>query len=72
MKPAVIAEIKKPLQAQALSAQDFNPVKKTKEYEEMGATTLSILKSIFMGSDKYLEDVKNFKTSYTKKRFYYF
>ena len=59
-KPAVIAEIKKASPSAGVIDQDFNPVKKAKEYEEMGATALSILteEHFFMGSDKYLEDVK--------------
>ena len=59
-KPAVIAEIKKASPSAGIIDQDFNPVKKAKEYEEMGATALSILteEHFFMGSDKYLEDVK--------------
>ena len=60
VKPAVIAEIKKASPSAGIIDQDFNPVKKAKEYEEMGATALSILTEeyFFMGSDKYLEDVK--------------
>ena len=60
VKPAVIAEIKKASPSVGIIDQDFNPVKKAKEYEEMGATALSILteEHFFMGSDKYLEDVK--------------
>lgn len=60
VKPAVIAEIKKASPSAGIIDQDFNPVKKAKEYEEMGATALSILteEHFFMGSDKYLEDVK--------------
>ena len=60
VKPAVIAEIKKASPSAGVIDQDFNPVKKAKEYEEMGATALSILteEHFFMGSDKYLEDVK--------------
>ena len=59
-KPAVIAEIKKASPSAGIIDQDFNPVKKAKEYEAMGATALSILteEHFFMGSDKYLEDVK--------------
>ena len=59
-KPAVIAEIKKASPSAGVIDQDFNPFKKAKEYEEMGATALSILteEHFFMGSDKYLEDVK--------------
>ena len=62
-KPAVIAEIKKASPSAGVIDQDFNPVKKAKEYEEMGATALSILteEHFFMGSDKYLEDVKEFQ-----------
>ena len=60
VKPAVIAEIKKASPSAGIIDQDFNPVKKAKEYEEMGATALSILteERFFMGSDKYLQDVK--------------
>ena len=56
-KPAVIAEIKKASPSAGVIDQDFNPVKKAKEYEEMGATALSILteEHFFMGSDKYLD-----------------
>ena len=57
---AVIAEIKKASPSAGIISEDFDPLKKAKEYEEFGASALSILteEDYFLGSTKYLKDVK--------------
>ena len=57
---AIIAEIKKASPSAGIISEDFDPLKKAKEYEEFGASALSILteEDYFLGSTKYLKDVK--------------
>ena len=57
---AVIAEIKKASPSAGIISEDFDPIKKAKEYEDFGASALSILteEDFFQGSSQYLEDVK--------------
>ena len=57
---AIIAEIKKASPSAGVISDDFDPVKKAKEYEAFGALALSILteEDFFMGSVEYLKDVK--------------
>ena len=57
---AIIAEIKKASPSAGIIAHDFNPVQKAKDYEAFGASALSILteEDFFMGSMRYLQDVK--------------
>ena len=51
---AIIAEIKKASPSAGIIAEDFDPIKKAKEYEELGAVALSILteEDYFLGSPK--------------------
>ena len=57
---AIIAEIKKASPSAGIISEDFDPIKKAKEYEDFGASALSILteEDFFQGSSKYLQDVK--------------
>lgn len=57
---AIIAEIKKASPSAGIIAEDFDPIKKAKEYEELGAVSLSILteEDYFLGSPKYLKEVR--------------
>ena len=57
---AVIAEIKKASPSAGIISEDFDPIKKAKEYEEFGASALSILteEDFFHGSSEYLKEVK--------------
>ena len=57
---AVIAEIKKASPSAGIISEDFNPIKKAKEYEDFGASALSILteEDFFQGSSEYLKEVK--------------
>ena len=57
---AIIAEIKKASPSAGIISEDFDPLKKAKEYEKFGASALSILteEDYFLGSTKYLKDVK--------------
>ena len=57
---AIIAEIKKASPSAGIISHNFNPVSKAKEYENIGASALSILteESYFKGNSKYLEEVK--------------
>ena len=57
---AIIEEIKKASPSAGIISHNFNPVSKAKEYENIGASALSILteESYFKGSSKYLEEVK--------------
>lgn len=57
---AIIAEIKKASPSAGIISEDFNPVKKAKEYEDFGASALSILTEeyFFQGSNQFLIEVK--------------
>ena len=57
---AIIAEIKKASPSAGIISEDFNPIKKAKEYEDFGASALSILTEeyFFQGSNKFLIEVK--------------
>ena len=57
---AIIAEIKKASPSAGIISEDFNPVKKAKEYEDFGASALSILteEDFFQGSNQFLIEVK--------------
>ena len=57
---AIIAEIKKASPSAGIIAEDFDHIKKAKEYEELGAVALSILteEDYFLGSPKYLKEVR--------------
>ena len=57
---AIIAEIKKASPSAGIISHNFNPVSKAKEYENIGASALSILTEefYFKGNSKYLEEVK--------------
>jgi indole-3-glycerol phosphate synthase len=57
---AVIAEIKKASPSAGIISEDFDPIKKAKEYENFGASALSILteEDFFQGSSEYLKEVK--------------
>lgn len=57
---AIIAEIKKASPSAGIITKDFDPIKKAIEYEEFGASALSILteEDYFQGSTQYLKDVK--------------
>ena len=57
---AIIAEIKKASPSAGIISENFDPVKKAKEYEAFGASALSILteEDYFLGSTQYLKDVK--------------
>ena len=57
---AIIAEIKKASPSAGIISENFDPVKKAKEYEAFGASALSILteEDYFLGSIQFLKDVK--------------
>jgi indole-3-glycerol phosphate synthase len=57
---AIIAEIKKASPSAGIISEDFDPTKKAKEYEDFGASALSILteEDFFQGSSEYLKEVK--------------
>ena len=57
---AVIAEIKKASPSAGIISEDFDYIKKAKEYEGFGASALSILteEDFFQGSSEYLKEVK--------------
>ena len=61
---AVIAEIKKASPSAGIISEDFDPIKKAKEYEDFGASALSILteEDFFQGSSEYLKEVKAITT----------
>ena len=57
---AIIAEIKKASPSAGIISEDFDPIKYAKEYEDLGASALSILteEDFFQGSSEYLKEVK--------------
>jgi len=59
---AIIAEIKKASPSAGIISEDFDAVRKAKEYESFGASALSVLteEDYFLGSIQYLKDVKTF------------
>ena len=56
---SIIAEVKRASPSKGLIAEDFNHVKIAKEYEEAGASAISVLTEpyFFLGSDDYLSDI---------------
>ena len=59
-KQTIIAEIKKASPSAGIISNNFDPVKTAKEYEDFGASALSILteEHFFLGSDDYLKNVR--------------
>ena len=56
---AIIAEVKKASPSKGLIAEDFDHLKIAKDYEEAGASAISVLTEpyFFMGSDDYLKEI---------------
>ena len=56
---SIIAEVKRASPSKGLIAEDFDHVKIAKEYEEAGASAISVLTEpyFFLGSDDYLSDI---------------
>ena len=56
---SIIAEVKRAYPSKGLIAEDFDYVKIAKEYEEAGASAISVLTEpyFFLGSDDYLSDI---------------
>ena len=56
---AIIAEVKKASPSKGLIAEDFDYLKIAKEYEEAGASAISVLTEpyFFMGDDDYLKEI---------------
>ena len=57
---SVIAEVKKASPSKGLICADFNPAKIAGEYEEAGASAVSVLteEHYFMGGSRYLKEVR--------------
>ena len=58
-QPAVIAEVKKASPSKGVLRQDFNPVAIALEYQQAGASCISVLTDnrFFQGKNKYLQQV---------------
>ena len=56
---AIIAEVKKASPSKGLISEDFDYLKIAKEYEEAGASAISVLTEpyFFMGDDEYLKEI---------------
>ncbi|WP_407421379.1 indole-3-glycerol phosphate synthase TrpC [Methanobrevibacter sp.] len=56
---AIIAEVKKASPSKGLIAEDFDYIEIAKEYEEAGASAISVLTEpyFFQGSDDYLKEI---------------
>ena len=56
---AIIAEVKKASPSKGLIAEDFDYLKIAKEYEEAGASAISVLTEpyFFQGDDEYLKEI---------------
>ncbi|MBE6508914.1 MAG: indole-3-glycerol phosphate synthase TrpC [Methanobrevibacter sp.] len=56
---SIIAEVKKASPSKGLIAEDFDYLKIAKEYEEAGASAISVLTEpyFFMGDDDYLKEI---------------
>lgn len=56
---AIIAEVKKASPSKGLIAEDFDYLEIAKEYEQAGASAISVLTEpyFFMGSDDYLKEI---------------
>ena len=69
---AIIAEVKKASPSKGLIAEDFDYVAIAKEYEEAGASAISVLTEpyFFKGSNEYLEEIaKNVSIPILRKDF---
>ena len=56
---SIIAEVKKASPSKGLIAEDFDYLKIARDYEEAGASAISVLTEpyFFMGSDEYLSEI---------------
>ena len=69
---AIIAEVKKASPSKGLIAEDFDYLAIAKDYEEAGASAISVLTEpyFFMGSDEYLSEIaKNVNIPVLRKDF---